>query len=77
VGVNGVYDKLGRGNAKGSMVRPRWKPREGASALQMLLKPMLTHGKGKTGAAHPVINEWGGEGAVPSQVRAVPEPQHG
>jgi hypothetical protein len=25
VGVSGIYSKLGKGNTKGSMVRPRWK----------------------------------------------------
>jgi hypothetical protein len=37
VGMNGVYYKLGKGNAKGSMVSPSgsWKLR-GISALQVL-----------------------------------------
>jgi hypothetical protein len=26
VGVNGIYEKLGKRNTKGSMVRPRWNP---------------------------------------------------
>jgi hypothetical protein len=34
-------------------------------------------GRGKLGDFHPIINEWGGEWAVPSQVRAVPEPKNG
>jgi hypothetical protein len=25
MGVNGIYSKLGKGNTKGGMVRPRWK----------------------------------------------------
>jgi hypothetical protein len=38
------------GNTKGSMVRPgrSGKPRECVSALQVLLKPMITYGKGQT-----------------------------
>jgi hypothetical protein len=38
MGVNGVYEKLGKGNTKGSMVNSggRWKQREHASVLQVL-----------------------------------------
>jgi hypothetical protein len=50
VGINGVYYKLGKGITKGSMVDPggSWKQRQCASLLQVLLKLMLTYGKGGT-----------------------------
>jgi hypothetical protein len=38
-----------------------------ASLLQVLLNPMLTHGKEGTGDCHLVINEWGGAWVVPSR----------
>jgi hypothetical protein len=53
------------------------KPRECASALQVLLKPRITHVKGEPGDSQPIINEWGGAWVIPCQVRAVPEPKHG
>jgi hypothetical protein len=34
-------------------------------------------GSGEQGDTHPVISDWGGAWAVPSQVRVVPEPKHG
>jgi hypothetical protein len=39
---------------KGDMVGPggSWKPREHVSVLQVLLKPMITHGKGEPGDSH-------------------------
>jgi hypothetical protein len=42
VGVNGVYEKLGMGNTKGSLVGP------GGIWRQVLSKLMLTYGKGGT-----------------------------
>jgi hypothetical protein len=43
------------------MVRPRWNLEADGHAflLQVLLKPMLTYGKGEPGDSHPIINEWG------------------
>jgi hypothetical protein len=37
LGVNGVYEKLGKGNTKGGMVGPggTWRQREHASLLQV------------------------------------------
>jgi hypothetical protein len=40
-----------------------WRPREHASLLQVLLKPTLTFGKGRTRRS-PIINGWGGERVV-------------
>jgi hypothetical protein len=57
--VKGVYYKLGEGNIKGSMVRLRWRP-EAERALQVLLKPTLTHGRADPGDSHPIMNKWGG-----------------
>jgi hypothetical protein len=50
MGINGVYLKLGKGNTKGSMVGPRWnlEAERVCSAFQVLLKPTLTYGKGRT-----------------------------
>jgi hypothetical protein len=49
------------------MVGPRWNlggEKESTSLLLVLLKLMLTHGKGRTRDSHHIINEWGGAWAV-------------
>jgi hypothetical protein len=50
MGVNGVYEKLGKGKTKGSMVGTVgiWRQREYASLLQVLLKLTLIYGMGGT-----------------------------
>jgi hypothetical protein len=53
------------------------KPREHVSALQVLLKPTITYGKGRARIFHPIIKDWGGAWAVSNQVKVVPEPKHG
>jgi hypothetical protein len=47
------------------------------SPLQVFLKPTITYGKGEPGDSHPIIDEWGGAGMVPHQVKVVLEPKHG
>jgi hypothetical protein len=44
------------------------KLRERVSDLQVLLKPTITYGKGRTlvGDPHPIIDEWG-EGRGPGE----------
>jgi hypothetical protein len=50
MGINGIYYKLGKENAKRSMLGQGgfWKLRECASALLMLLKHTIAQGKGRT-----------------------------
>jgi hypothetical protein len=50
VGVSGIYERLGKEIIKKSMVGQdgSWKQREHASPFQVLLKLMLTYGKGRT-----------------------------
>jgi hypothetical protein len=50
MGVSGVYYKLRERNTKGSMVEPGgiWRESEHVSAIQVLLKPTQTYGKGRT-----------------------------
>jgi hypothetical protein len=70
--------KFREGNYKREHGGCRWNlEAERASLLQVLLKLMLTYGKG--GARwFPSNNHWvGGVWVVPSQVRAVPELEHG
>jgi hypothetical protein len=52
------------------VVGPRWKTEAKracfrVSVLQVLLKSVMTCGKGEQGDSHPIINEWGGAWAVP------------
>jgi hypothetical protein len=49
--VIGFYLKLGKRNIKGSMMEPGgiWKQRGCASLLRLLLKLILTYGKGGKG----------------------------
>jgi hypothetical protein len=53
----------------------RW--REPTFLFQVLLKPILLHGRAGPGGSHPIMNEWVGTWAVPSQMRVVwPIPRH-
>jgi hypothetical protein len=53
------------------------RQRENASLPQVLLKLHSPMGREEPGDSHPMISEWGGAWAVPSQVRMIPEPEHG
>jgi hypothetical protein len=71
--------KLGKGNTKGSMVDPggSQKPREYISALQLLLKPTITYGKGRA-RRFPCNNQLLGRSMSSSwPVKGVPKPKHG
>jgi hypothetical protein len=48
--INEVYLKLGKGNTKGSTVRPRWKleAERVCFCYSDVLKRTLTYGKGRT-----------------------------
>jgi hypothetical protein len=48
-----------------------WGSREPRMCVSVL-KTYKTYAKGGPGDPHSMINEWGGAGAVPDQVRAVP-----
>jgi hypothetical protein len=48
----------------------RWQS-EHTFLFQVPLKPTLPHGRADPGGSHPIMNEWGGAWAVPSQMRVV------
>jgi hypothetical protein len=60
--------KTGRGHSG-----CRWSPPAETHAFlfQVPLKPTLPHGRAGPGGSHPIMSEWGGGQAVPSQVRVL------